>query len=94
MEILHHLDQQFGVVFLVGHQMASAEVDPFQLREPCRELVFDMCQGVLELFGSALAMAMAMEALDVGRQLLRQLISGDTEARARCTRVIDQDFYL
>ena len=70
--------------------MSATEVEPLQLREPAGELLLDMHQRTLQHVGTALAMAMAMEALDVGRQLFGQLVGRHAETGARGTGVVEQ----
>ena len=67
MEILQGADKQFHIVVLSGHEVSAAEVDPFELREPRRELIYNMYERARESLGSTLTMAMDVEALQCGR---------------------------
>ena len=42
MKILQGLDEQFHIVVLACHQMPTSKVNPFDLRKPLRELLYDM----------------------------------------------------
>ena len=53
-------------------------------------MVFYMYERAREDVGAALAMAMAMEALDVGGQLIGQLIGTDAEAGARRAGIVEE----
>ena len=48
MEILHETNQSLYVVVLTGDQMTTTKVNPLQLWEPLRELLFDMLQRTLK----------------------------------------------
>ena len=91
---IHETYQPLNVVVLACHQMATTEVNPLQLREPLRELLLDMLQRALKDIAATLAMAMAMEALDVVGQLFRQLVGRNTKASTWRTGVVEQRLYL
>ena len=93
-ELLQRGHQTVDVIVAAGHQMAATEVDPFQLRKPPSELILDMGQRTLKGIASTLAVAMDMEARDVGRQLLGQTRRQDSEARAWRTRIVEQGLNL
>ena len=93
-EILHHGDEQFHIIVLACHQMAAAEVDPFQLREPSGKFLLDTNERPLEHIRPTLAVAMAMEAFDIVGQLLRQLVGRHAESCAWRTGVIQQGLHL
>lgn len=42
MKSLYYINKVFHIIILPGHQMTSTEIDPFQLRKPRREFLFDM----------------------------------------------------
>ena len=62
--------------------MPAAEIHPLYLAEPQRELALYMLQRPHENIRPALAMAMAMEAVDAAGQAFWQLVCRNTEARA------------
>ena len=69
--------------------MATAKVNPFQLREPRSEFLFDMGKRTLEHVCPTLAMAMAMETFNVARQRGGHLVGRNAEAGTWCARVIE-----
>ena len=89
----YHLQPRIALVEFL-HQRDEQTGNPLQLREPPRELSFDMRQRALEHVCPTLAMAVTMEALDILRQLLWQLVGRDTEPCTRGTGVIEQRFHL
>ena len=74
--------------------MTTAKVDPLQLREPEGKLLLNVLQGALEDIGTTLAMAMAMETLDVLGQLLGQLVGHHTKTGAGSTGIVQQRTHL
>ena len=74
--------------------MTATEINPLYLREPSRKFVFDVLQGSLKNVGTALAMAMTVEAANVTGQLLGQLVGTDTKACAWSARIIKQRAHL
>src|SRR5574344_1155036 len=88
MEFLEHRDEQFDVIVIACHEVTSAEVYPFKLGKPLGELVLNMDKCALEHIRPALAMAMAMKSLDVGRKCRGQFVGRDTESCPGRARVI------
>ena len=82
--------QRIDVVVGTGHEVAAAEIDPLDLGKPFGKMVFYMYERAREDIGTALAMAMAMEALDVGGQLIGQLLGTDAEAGARRAGIVEE----
>jgi len=64
-EVTQGLNQEFNIVVLAGHQMAAAKVYPLELREPWRELIYNMYERARESLGAALAVAVDMETFDI-----------------------------
>ena len=87
-ESLHDAYQTLNVIIGTGHQMAPTEIDPLNLREPTGELFFYMLQRTLENIRATLAMTMAMEAMQISRQHIRQLIGSNAKTRTWGTGVI------
>ena len=74
--------------------MAATQVQPLQLREPTCKLLLNMHQRTLQHIGTALAMAVAMEAFDISRQLFGQLVGCHAKAGARRTGIIESRTHL
>ena len=88
-EVAHQRYQSPCVVVLTRHKVPATEVHPFHLRQPPSELSLDMLQGALKDVGTALAVAVAVQTGDVGRQLVGQLVGRDTEAGAGSAGVVE-----
>ena len=65
MKRLHHINQKIDVVVATCHEVASSEVDPFQLWKPSCELLLYMLKGALKHISATLTMTMAVEAANV-----------------------------
>ena len=50
-QALQQADEVFYILILAGHQMAAAQVQPFQLGEPSGELGYQMRQSMLQGIG-------------------------------------------
>ena len=85
---VHQTDKQFHVIIAPRHEMASAEIEPAKPWQPSPELFFYMNERPLQNIRTALAVTVTMEPLDTFRQRLWHLVSRDTEACARSTRII------
>ena len=83
-----------NIVVTARHQMASAQVQPLQLREPTGKLRLNMHKGTLQDVGSALAVAVAVKALDVVGQLQGELVGRDAKPGAGGTGVVQSGAYL
>ena len=94
MESLHETNQALNVVVLARNQMTTTKVDPLNLREPLRELLFDMLQRALKDVAATLTMTMAMETLDIAGQRVRQFVGRNTKAGAWSTGIVEQRLYL
>ncbi len=79
-ELVDGPDEQFHIVVLACHEVATTEVYPLELWKPSAELVLDVGKGAGEHIASALAVAVDMEALDVGREGVGQLVGEDAKA--------------
>ena len=87
-EPLQQVDETLHVIVGAGHEVTATKVYPLQLWEPLRKLFLYMCECALKHIRPALAMAMAVEAVEILGQLLRQLIGGDAKACAGCTGIV------
>lgn len=95
-EVAQGLDEQLHVVVLAGHEVASAEVDPFQTGKPGGELINYMYERARESLGGALAMAVDVESFDFLREVVgRGEVAGeDSEAGAWGAGVVELSLYL
>jgi hypothetical protein len=96
MEVTECADKQLHIIALAGHEMSSAEVNPLELREPGRELIYNMYERARESVGAALTMTMDMKTFDgfgefTGR---REVLGQDAEAGTGSTGVIQLCLYL
>ena len=94
MQSAEDTDEQFNVVVTPCHEVTATQVEPFQLWEPTREMLFDVYQRALQHVGTALAVAMTVESFDVRGQYFRQLVGSDTKASSWCTRIVEQRAHL
>ena len=85
---LQQTDKVLYIVILTGHQVSASQVQPFQLREPAGEFLFDMYQRTLQLIRTGLAMAMAMESFNAFGQGIGKQIGRNSETGTRRTRII------
>ena len=92
LEALEQLDEVLGVVASTGHEMASAHVDPFDLREPWGKALFDHAECVFEVVGGGFAERVEVETLDAIGELGRELVANDAKARAWRAWVVEVGF--
>ena len=81
----------FQIIALAGHQMATAEIDPFQTRQIGRKMRLESIYQMTGIFGIGFAQGMAMETLQPFGHILRpgQVASHDPQTGTGRTRVID-----
>ena len=89
-EIVEQLHQQLHIIVRTRHQVATAEVDPLQAVEPSAETRLDVLQRVAKSLTAALTMAVNVETADAFRQVGGQVGTEQTEARTRCTRIVQR----
>ena len=94
MQSFEDINQKMGIIVAAGHEVASTQIEPLELGEPTTELALDMRKRTLQNIGTALAMAMAVESLDMSRQLLRKLVGRHSEAGSRSTGIVEQCAHL
>ena len=54
----------FCIIIFSGHQMPASQIQPFNLREPAGEFLFQMLQSTFQLERRRFAVAMTMETFD------------------------------
>lgn len=96
MEVTECADEEFHIIALAGHEMSSAEVNPLELREPGRELIYNMYERARESVGAALTMTMDMKTFDgfgefAGR---REVLGQDAEAGTWGAGIVEFCLYL
>ena len=82
-------NEEVDVVVLACHEVAATQVEPLEAVEPGSELLFDMDEGVAQVLGTTLTMAMAMEAVDVGGKVDREVGTEDAETTTGGTRIVE-----
>ena len=81
----------FQIIALAGHQMAAAEIDPFQTRQIGGKMRLESIYQMTGILGIGLAQGMAMETFNPLGHILRpgQVTSHDPQTGTGRTRVID-----
>ena len=77
------------IIILACHQVSATKVKPFDLGQPFAELLLNVHKGILQCVRARLAVAVAMEALDSGRELIGQQVGCDTETATGSTGVVE-----
>ena len=90
LEVLKDAYEMRNVVIAARDKMSAAKVQPFQAWQPFAEEPLYPAERFLQRIGVALAVAMAVEALNLRRQFVRQLVGGDAETASRRTWVVEQ----
>ena len=94
-EAFQYINKVRNVVVAARHQVAAAEVHPLQAREPTGEFLLDVHQRTFKNIGTALAVAVAVEAVYLVPSLEAfQFVGRNAEASAGSTGVVEVSAHL
>ncbi|MNW49694.1 hypothetical protein D3C74_271240 [compost metagenome] len=81
--------QQRNIVVFPRDVMAAAEIDPFHLRQPCSELLFNRIQRGRQIVRVLLAQGMKMKTRHALQQFRTEMLERHAKPRSDGARVVD-----
>ncbi|MCY1313701.1 hypothetical protein D9M70_642490 [compost metagenome] len=82
------------IVSFFCHQVASTQVQPFNLMQQIAEFFFDMHEGTFQHIGIIFAHRVGMKAFYALGEGIAQKVTGNAQPRAADSRVIHICFHL